>query len=314
MSNKKILVTGGNGFIGSKIVDRLVSIGHKPCLLLRKNSNRERLKNITDKVKIFEADLAEKLKIINIFKKCNPDIILHLASYGVYSYSDIKEENVKSIIDANIRGTINLLYAVQDTDCKLVVNTGSCFEYGSSDIAFKEDSLLAPVNMYGVTKASATLFSQVFSRSSKFSLVTLRPFTAYGPGEDKRRFMSTIIRQCLKGENPTLTRQKIVRDYIYIEDVVDGYLAAVEFGDKLSGEIINISTGKGTQLLDITEKIVQMTNSKVIPDIGSFPLREGEVLSLVGDSQKAEKLLNFKAKYSLDQGIEKTIQWVKENG
>ena len=152
----------------------------------------------------------------------------------------------------------------------------------------------------------------MFSKTSTFSLVTVRPFTAYGPGEDERRFIATVIKQCLQGKNPTLTSQKIVRDYIYIEDVVDAYIAIVELGEKLSGEIINISTGKGTLLEDAAKIIIQKTKANVVVDIGSFPSRDGEVLSLVGEAKKAERLLKWKARYSLEEGIDKTIEWTKQ--
>lgn len=312
MINTTVLVTGGNGFIGAKIVERLVLLGHTPSLLLRKNSNRKRLLPILDKIKIFEASLEDAKDVSGILKKTNPDIIIHSAGYGVYSYEDMSAENIQTMVDSNINGTAHLLYAAQDTNCKIFINTGSCFEYGSSIIPFDEESMLNPVNMYGATKAAATLFSQVFSRMSSFSLITVRPFTVYGPGEDERRFMSTIIRRCLQGKNPTLIKEKIVRDYIYIEDVVDAYLAVIAFGEKLTGEIINISTGKGTLLEDVARIIIQRTKANVEIDIGSFPFRNGEVLSLVGNARKAERLLRWRAKHSLEEGITKTIAWTRK--
>lgn len=307
-----ILITGGNGFIGAKIVERLVLLGYTPSLLLRKNSNRERLLPILDKIRIFEASLEEAKDVLDILKKTNPDTIIHLAGYGVYSYGDMSVDNIQSMVESNINGTVNLLYAAQDTDCRIFINTGSCFEYGSNIIPFDEESMLNPLNMYGVTKAAATLFSQVFSRKSSFSLITVRPFTVYGPGEDERRFMSTVIKQCFQGKNPTLTKQKIIRDYIYIEDVVDAYLAVISLGEKLSSKIINISTGKGTLLEDVARIIIRKTKANVTADIGSFPHRDGEVLSLVGNAKKAERLLKWKAKYSLEEGIDKTIAWTKQ--
>jgi len=312
MKDTTILITGGNGFIGAKIVERLVSLGHTPHLLLRKNSNRKRLLPILDKIRIFEASLEEAKDISDILKKTNPDIIIHLAGFGVYSYEDMSSENIQLMVDSNINGTANLLYAAQDTNCGIFVNTGSCFEYGSSIIPFDEESMLNPVNMYGVTKAAATLFSQVFSKKSSFSLITVRPFTTYGEGQDERRFVSTVIRQCLQGKNPTLTKHKIIRDYIYIEDVVDAYLAVIALGEKLTGEIINISTGKGTLLEDVAKIIIRKTMANVTIDSGSFPLRNGEVLSLVGKAEKAERLLKWKAKYSLEDGINRTIAWEKQ--
>lgn len=312
MKNKKFFVTGGNGFIGSRIVGRLVSQGYWPSLLLRKNSGRERLLPILGKVKIFEADLRDKESILDILSKVNPDVIFHLAGNGVYSYNDMSVENIQSMIGSNIYGTMNLLHAAENTNCESFINTGSCFEYGSNASPFSEESILTPVNMYGVTKVASTLFAQVFSKKSKFSLTTVRPFTVYGPGEDERRFMSTVIRQCLQGKNLSLTKQKIVRDYIYIDDVVDAYFSLIEFGGKLSGKIINVSTGKGTLLEDVAKTIIQKTKANVAIDLGSYPSRDGEVLSLVGDAKKAGEILKWKAQYSLKEGICKTIAWTKQ--
>lgn len=314
MRNMNILVTGGNGFIGSKIIDRLVSLGYNTSLVLRKNNNRKRLSHLLDKIQIREGDLTQPEDVLNILKEVNPEIIIHLAGYGVYSYSDMTDENVRLMINSNINATTNLLYAAQNTSCKIFVNTGSCFEYGDSSAPFNEESMLSPVNMYGVTKASATLLAKVFSKKSNFSLVTLRPFTAYGPLEDERRFISTVIRQCLHGKNPTLTSQKIVRDYIFIDDVADAYLKVLQIArEKLSGQIINISSGKGTELEQVAKMIIRLTNAAVRSDIGSFSLREGEVLSLIGDATKAEKLLNWRAKHSLEVGISKTIGWIRDD-
>lgn len=312
MKNKTFLITGGNGFIGTKIIEKLVFQGYTPSLLLRKNSNRKRLSSFARRIKIFEADLRDGKIIASILRRVNPTIIIHLAGYGVYSYGNMSSENIGLMIDSNIKGTINLLYAAHNTNCKLFINTGSCFEYGSSNFPFKENSMLNPNNMYGVTKSTATFFCQAFSKKNKFAILNLRPFTVYGPGEDERRFVSTVIKQCLEGKNPSLAKKKIVRDYIYIDDVADAYLCALDLGEKLSGEIINVSTGKGTVLEDVARMVIRLTGANVIPDIGSFSLRDGEVLALIGDTVKAEKLLGWKAKYSLEEGIKKTIAWIKK--
>lgn len=313
MKDKTVLVTGGAGFIGAKIVEKLVELDYSPSLILRKNSSRKRLLNILDKIKILEVDLEQAEAVSDIVKKNNPDVVIHLAGFGVYSYGNVTKENVRTMMEANINGTTNLLYAVYNTKCKLFINTGSCFEYGSSDIPFKEDDMLSPVNAYGVTKAASTLFAQQFCKNKKFSQVTLRPFTVYGPGEDERRFISTVIRLCFRGENPSLTSQRIVRDYVYVEDVVDAYISAIRLGENLAGEVINVSTGRGVALKDVAEMIIRLVGvGGLRSDIGSFPMRQGEVLLLVGNAEKAEQLLKWKAKHSLEDGLIKTIAWVKQ--
>lgn len=317
MKSKKILITGGSGFIGAKLTERLISLGNNPYLLVRnrKEYPKKRLSALLHKVHLFEGDLTEHDKLEKIIKKIKPQIIFHLAGEGVYTYADYSYGNIISIIDSNIKGTINLFQACQKTGCEVFINTGSCFEYGSRNSPFKEDSALLPCNIYGASRVSTTLLAQIFFKNFYVPTVTLRPFTVYGPGEDSRRFISTVIRQCLRGENPKLPKSKIIRDYIFIDDVIEAYLLAYKHKKKLFGEIINISTGKGSTLSHVTQKIAKLTGAKGIqPEIGAFPSRAGEVLSLVGNPDKAKQLLGWKAKYSLEEGLQKTIDWVKAVG
>lgn len=308
MKDKKVLLTGGTGFIGSNIIRRLVETGYKPSLILRKGSNRARLTPILRNVEVFENDLLDGDGLERIAKKVKPQIIMHLASSGVYSYTDMDPRNISTLLADNVQGTINFLHATKNVGYELFINTGSCFEYGSSKIAFKEDAVLHPCNAYGMTKVAATLFTDIFQKENKLPIVTVRPFTVYGPGEDERRFITTIIKQCLKGENPTLQQKTVVRDYIFIDDVVDAYLLIAQNPKKVTGEVLNISTGKGMSLVDVAKLVIKLTGATGVRlNIGGFPIRNGEVLSLIGDPTKIKKLLRWEAKYSLEDGLKKTI-------
>lgn len=311
MNNKRILITGGNGFIGSHLVKRIVALGHKPTLILRKNSDRSRLAGHLDKVTIAEADLSNFGDVKNIVQNERPQIVFHLGAYGVYSYVNLDHKNAKATINANIYGTINLLYAVKDSNCEMVINTGSCFEYGSKPDPFKEDEVLHPCNLYGISKVATTLFAANFSKHSGLPIITLRPFTAFGPRQDEKRFIATAIRQCLANKEIKLTKGKTVRDYIYIDDVVDGYLRAATVDKKLAGETINISTGIGYRLTDLARLVIKLTKAKTKINIGAFPTRPGEVIELIGSAEKAKKVLGWQAKYSLEEGLRKTIVWQK---
>lgn len=314
MKNKKILVTGAGGFIGSRLVERLTKLGNAPYLLIRKNNNRKRLNPFLNKVRLFEVDLVEYDNLRKIIEKVKPQIIFHLASHGVYTYANNDRDNIISMLDSNIRGTINLLEASRKINYQLFVNTGSCFEYGTKNSPFKEDSSLSPCNIYGATKAAAALFAQIFSKNFNLPIVTLRPFSVYGPGEDDRRFISTAIKQCLKKENPKLITEKIIRDYVFIDDVIDAYLLTYKHRKKLSGEIINISTGKTNSLFDVAKLIIRLTGVKGLrPEAGTLSKRTGEVLSLIGCPEKAKRLLNWEAQSSLEEGIKKTIAWLKSS-
>lgn len=309
---KKILITGGAGFVGSNIVRRLVETGNKLYLILRKDSNRTRLSSILRSVDVFENDLSDVDSLERIAKKVKPQIIMHLASSGVYSYTGMDPRSISTLLVDNVQGTINFLYATKNVGYELFINTGSCFEYGSSKIAFKENAPLHPLNAYGMTKVATTLFTDTFRKMNNLPIVTVRPFTAYGPGEDERRFISTIIRQVRNGENPSLPKEKVVRDYIFIDDVVDAYLLIAQNPKKVTGAVLNISTAKGTSLVDVAKLVTKLTGAKGIElNIGGFPIRNGEVLSLVGDPTKIKKLLGWKAKYSLVEGLKKTIEWMR---
>lgn len=307
-----VLITGGNGFIGSHLIKRLIDQGKNPVAILRPGSNRSRLQGLENKITIYEANIADDKTLQKIFDKVRPELVFHLASFGVYSYTDHSPGIVSAVIETNIKGLLNVIYTAHSSDTKLLINTGTCFEYGSKVTPFDEDEKLSPLNPYGVSKMTGTFLAQMLSKTIRLPIVTLRPFTVYGPYEDERRFISTITKQCLSGKNLTLTKETIIRDYVFIDDVVDAYMCTAERGEDLSGEAINIATGIGNDLESVARKIISLTRTKDIKiDKGAFPSRPGEVPILIGSPKKAQKLLNWKAKYTLLQGLKKTINWIQ---
>lgn len=312
MQQKKILITGASGFIGAHLTEKLVEMGFVPLLLLRKGSNLKRLSRFSNRVQIFESDLADFPKVKELVKKTKPQIIIHLAGFGVHLYTDNSIKIVDSMIETNVRGTYNLLLACKNIGIELFINTGSCFEYGSKKTPFTESSVLNPCNIYGATKTASTFIAQQFYKDLLLPVTTFRPFTVYGPGQESSRFISTVIHKCIQNQKIELTSESIVRDYIYIDDVVNAYLMVLEKKENVLGEIINISTGKGSKLLSVAQLIKKLSNRKNTQiAIGAFPKRPGEVHSLIGNPEKAKRLLKWEAKHSLEQGLRKTIQSVK---
>ncbi|OGH21940.1 MAG: hypothetical protein A3F31_04375 [Candidatus Levybacteria bacterium RIFCSPHIGHO2_12_FULL_38_12] len=308
MQQKTVLITGASGYIGSEIAKKYVSLGIKPHLLLRSESKKTRLTSILSSCIVYEVNIIDFYKTLEIFQKIVPNIVIHLASVGVYSYTDNSLENAKRMIDSNIQGTLNLLHAARETECDLFLNTGSCFEYGTGETPFKEDDCPNPVNIYGATKIAATELAKTFYRAFKFPVITVRPFTVYGPQEGEGRFITTIIKNCLERKNLKLIKEPVIRDYIFIDDVVRAYVAIIQNYEKLKGEIINISTGNGNSIQKVAEIIIELVKAKdIVIDMGGFPTREGEVFSLVGNPQKINSLIGWKAHYSLQAGIQKTI-------
>lgn len=309
-----ILVTGATGFIGSHLTNKLVTLGFRPYVLVRnKNDIGEILNSIRDKINIFETDIANFKNLRKIVTKINPQTVFHLAAFGVYTYSDINFGNVKAILDSNIMGTVNLFHSLKDSDCKLFINTGSCFEYGSSLKPFKEKDTLAPVNIYGSSKVASTLIAHQLAKSFGIKICTLRPFTVFGPGGSLKRFIPTVINNCVNNMDIKIPKTNIVRDFIYIEDVVRGYLAVLNKDDLRNDLVINLSTGIGKNLEEVALIVKRLADSESKIKKGHFPERFGEVLSLIGSNKTAKTYLNWQPQYSLEEGLKKLLQFIQRD-
>ena len=260
-----------------------------------------------DKVKIYYVDLLDENKLTETVNKINPVFIIHLATYINYR----NQADVEQMIDINIKGTLNLLLASKNIDYDVFVNTGSSSEYGIKNNPMKETDILEPISFYAVTKSSATLLCKVFSKEYKKPIVTLRPFSAYGPYEEKDRFVPTIIKAITEGKTINLTPGKQRRDFIYIDDIIDAYLKTIKKGNKLSGEILNIGTGKEFTNDEVVDILFKVTNKKVPINKGSFPTRMWDNSHWVADISKTKKLLNWKPNNTLFEGLKKTYEWYK---
>lgn len=306
--NNPILITGGSGFVGANLVRRLVSDEYDVHLILRPEANTWRLDDVLEEVKVYRADLTNKDEINKIIGKVRPKTIFHLAAYGAYPF----QKDAVRIKLVNLDGMKNLLSACEKVGFEVFVNTGSSSEYGFRQEPMKETDVPTPNSDYATYKAEATLFCQNEAKTKKLPIITLRPFSVYGPYEEKTRLVPTLIAKFLRNECPPLTAPEIARDYIYVEDVVDLYLLAAsrpEFG----GEIFNMGTGRQTTLKEIVEITKNLLNAKIEPKWNTMEKRIWDQNMWQADMEKTKKMLNWKPKYDLERGLEKTIEWFKNN-
>lgn len=309
MKDKKILITGATGFIGANLTRTFLKHGNKIFILTRSSSNKWRIEDILKDVEEYHADLLDYEGLEKIIKHIKPDVVCHTAVYGGFPFQ--KDED--AIFKTNFIGTINLLNACCKIGFDIFINTGSSSEYGIKNSVMKESDVLEPVTFYGVTKASATLFCSMKSKVENLPVVTLRLFSPYGYYEDRIRLIPSVIISCLKDENPKLSSPDSVRDFIFIEDVVSAYEKVIENKGNIVDEIFNIGYGKQYSVQEVVDLIIKLSDKKVRPMWGSISNPRNEPLVWQADISKAKNVLRWQPKYTLEEGLRKTINWFKEH-
>jgi len=291
----RYLITGAAGFVGANLVRGLADKNNEVYALIRK-TNPWRINDllISGKVKGCYADLTNLEDLKKCIQSIKPDFIFHTAVYGAYPG---RQKDINLMIQTNIIGTINLIEAAEEIP---IINTGSTSEYGIKEAPMKETDLCLPDNDYGWSKLSQTLYCQ------KKKIPTLRLFSVYGPWEDPNRLIPILTKA--KINNSPLSLRNSVRDYIYSEDVVDAFIKASEEYERIKGEIINIGSGKQSSVKDIL-LIIDNINTQRLKINWDFKAIQTEPKVWVADIEKANKLLNWKPRYTVEQGLKKTYEW-----
>lgn len=306
----EILVTGATGFVGSNLVRRLMADGHDVHILTRKLSNNWRLIDCFSDLHNHTVDLLNKEELKGLMNKIEPDVIFHFATSGIYGGVQRPDAEV---IETNFLGTVNLINACNDEDYKCFVNTGSSSEYGPKKEPMKETDLCEPINLYGISKCAATLYGQCIAKTNDKPIIGLRLFSPFGPFDDKSRLMTYAITNALQNKPLILGNPNAVRDYIYIEDVLDVYLQSMEIACRLKGEVFNVGSGSQISVSYIVNKIIEITGSKSEIRWNSFSGRAYDTEKWGADIEKINRSFNWRPKYQIDDGIRQTISWFESN-
>ncbi len=309
MKNKRFLITGATGFVGSNLVHYFFEKKADVGVLFSEGDNTWRINSILDEVSIFTADLRDKEKLNKVITDFNPQIIIHTAIYGGHIY----QKDTDRILQTNFSGTVNLLDACSRIDYELFINTGSSSEYGIKSLPMKEDDLLEPVTDYAVSKSAATLYAQTLNRRENKPIVTLRLFSPFGYYDENTRLIPSVIFSCLKGEDPNVSAPQYVRDFVFIEDVLAAYMKVIENKHKIIGEIFNIGSGKEYSIGKVVDSIIAVSKSNVKANWGQNSNSRFEPTVWQADISKAKRLLGWESSNALEQGLEKTIDWFKSN-
>ncbi len=308
---KKILITGGTGFVGANFARRFVEMEEEVHLLVRENSDLWRISNTQKKLFIHVVDITEKAAIDNVFKLVHPQIVFHFAAHGASSAED--RDDVKGTIATNLLGTINLADAFAEFGGECFINVGSSSEYGKKDHPISENDLLAPESLYGITKAAATLYCSNLAKQKDLPMATLRLFSPFGYFEEERRLIPSIINAALNSKKFEAPSPDMVRDSLFIDEVIDAFDLTVRNIQKVRGEVINIASGEQHSIAEIVTLVRKITGLKSEVMYGNIPLAKSEPRMWIADISKAGRLLGWKPTYSFEEGLKKYVQWKKDS-
>ncbi|HIG52318.1 TPA: SDR family NAD(P)-dependent oxidoreductase [Candidatus Pacearchaeota archaeon] len=309
---KRILITGGSGFIGSHLIEEFLKLGAKVFIFVKKESDLWRIKHLKERIEIFYPDYNKRESLNNLLNEVNPEIIFNLLAI---TKQERNPDLLEKIIENNFLSTFKLINALKTNPfmkLNLFVNIGTCEEYGDGEVPFLENQREIAVSPYSLSKVFQSHLASYLSKIEKFPIVTVRPFLTYGPKQINDLFIPYIIRSFLKEEKIHTTKMEQTRDLIYVDDVISALLK-IPFSNIKFGEIINIGSGVETKMMDLVKKIAGICKKNyqdyVIID---KPYRQGETIHFYCSNEKARKLLKWAPETSLEEGLKKTIQWNRE--
>lgn len=315
--NKRILITGAGGFIGSHLVEELAKTAGSVRAMVHYNSagswgNLELLpKDIQDAIEIFTGDVADPFSVAKAVDGC--DVVFHLAALIGIPYSYIAPQ---SYVMTNVIGTLNILQACLDAGVEKVVHTSTSETYGTAVYTpIDEDHPLKGQSPYSAGKIGADKLAESYFLSFGLPVATVRPFNTYGPRQSARAVIPTIISQALEGkESLKLGSLTPVRDLTFVKDTVRGFILAAQ-STASAGELVNIGFGKGITIGDLAEIVIKLIGKdvRIVCDEARVRPTNSEVMELVCANAKAKQLIGWEPRYSLEEGLKETIGFIEAN-
>jgi UDP-glucose 4-epimerase len=299
---RRVLVTGGAGFIGRHLVHALQEAGAQVDLVLRQHGSGPVCR------RTYIGDLCEASFIAGVVADARPEAVFHLAASRARSLSP---EAFAQTISNNLIGSLNLLEALSHSKgLERVVMLGTAEEYGRSPVPFRESVRESPVSAYSLSKLSTTHLAQMMAHTQGLPVTVLRPSVAYGPGQQEDMFLPALVCALLRREPFAMTAGEQTRDLIHIDDLVTA-LGSAGLCKAAEGEVINIGSGCAIRIADLVDMVENMTQSSGLAQRGAVAYRPGEAMQYQLDVSKAARLLGWHPQTSLAQGLQQTIDWYR---
>ena len=313
---RPVLVTGAGGFIGSHLTERLVREGARVRAFVRYNSRHDigllalLPEDLQAEITIISGDLRDAAAIREAMR--GVEVVFHLGALIAIPYSYL---HPREVVETNVMGTLNVLMAARDLGTRRVVHTSSSEVYGTAQyVPIDEHHPLQGQSPYSASKIGADKLAESFYRSFGVPVAILRPFNTYGPRQSARAVIPTIIAQALTRDHVRLGALAPQRDFTYVADTVEGFLQMGTRQD-LAGEEINIGSDDCISIGDLAQKILALIGHDlpIVSEDARLRPPQSEVLRLRAGAEKARVLLGWQPRTSLDEGLQRTIDWIQGN-
>ena len=316
LSNKKVLVTGADGFIGSHLVERLLAEGCQVKAFVYYNSFNSwgwldsLEKDKLAQIEIFAGDIRDPNGVRTAMQ--GVDVVFHLAALIAIPFS---YHSPDSYIDTNVKGTLNIVQAARDLNVEKVLVTSTSEVYGTAQyVPIDELHPRQPQSPYSASKIGADCIAESFYRSFGTAVTIVRPFNTYGPRQSARAVIPTIITQLLNGITEIrLGDTTPTRDLLFVKDTVNGFVAIAK-ADALNGQDCNIATNSEITVGDLAQKLIEQINpeASIVQDGERLRPAKSEVFRLFGSNEKIRANTDWTPAYSLDEGLKETIEWFRK--
>jgi nucleoside-diphosphate-sugar epimerase len=296
----RAFVTGASGFIGATLVRRLLRDGAAVSVAVRPSADLRHLREIQDEIACYPLDAQDRGAAEQVLEAVAPDVVFNLATWRAPDPAACAERT-------NAGGLTSLLHYAAPRGAR-VIHMGSSLEYGDRSRPCREDDVTNGDTVHGAAKAAASRLGRAYAASTGCRLVILRLFQVYGPHDRSTRFLPSLIDAALTGRPLALTPRGFRRDWIYVDDVVEATLAAAS-ADLPPGEVVNIASGHESTNEEIVSLVERYAGCPVPIDARPYTPRSWDAAHWVADIGKAKRLLQWTPRFTLEQGLERTVEW-----
>jgi UDP-glucose 4-epimerase len=301
LQGKRFLVTGGSGFIGSHLVDRLLQRDVAEVVVFDKVVRRENLDQTDMRLSIVEGDVTDNEAVQGATE--GVDGVFHMAVLPLGP----SVENPRLAHEVNVGGSLNVFEAARDAGAQKVVYSSASSVYGDTEETTDESHPLNTRTMYGATKLAGELYLRAFNNAYGLDYVTLRYMNVYGPRQEGGLVMA-VTRRLLAGEAPTIQGDGSQSfDFVHVRDVADANVHAM--ASNVSDEVFNVGSGGEASVREIAEKLIEITGAGVEPAYD--PSQRVLMMRRVGTNTRAKELLGWEVSIELDQGLRETVEWAR---